>query len=259
MKRILLFLSALFIATTAIAHTINWYVDGSVYHTTTCESGENVTPPTAPEKYGYTFRGWDNYTPIEYLESTETQYIDTGYKPNSNTRAVVEFMATSYITDKPAWLSTLFSARTSTNLETYGEFVCSQDSPNGLRSDYGTNMNEQSCGTNLLLKKIKVDKNKNVTTYTYNGTVLSTIITSVQTFSTPYSLWLFRINDAGRPLGASNIRLYSCKIYDNDVLVRDFIPILDIEGTPCMYDLVERKLYYNAGTGDFIAGPIIGE
>ncbi len=58
MKPFLLFLSALFIATTAIAHTINWYVDGSVYHTTTCESGENIILPTQPEKYGYTFQGW---------------------------------------------------------------------------------------------------------------------------------------------------------------------------------------------------------
>lgn len=192
---------------------------------------------------------------LEYIESTGTQYIDTGFKPNNNTRVVAEFMATSYITDKPTWQSTLFSVRTSGNLEAYGEFVCSQDSPNGLRSDYGTNTNEQSCGTNLLLKKIKVDKNKNVTTYTYNGTVLSTIITSVQTFSTPYSLWLFRINDAGRPLGASNIRLYSCKIYDNDTLVRDFVPVLDYAGIPCMYDQVEGKLYYNKGTGEFVAGP----
>ena len=58
MKRLLLFLSLCFICTAAIAHTINWYVDGSVYHTTTCESGEDVTPPTAPEKYGYDFDGW---------------------------------------------------------------------------------------------------------------------------------------------------------------------------------------------------------
>ena len=30
-------------------------------------------------------------------------------------------------------------------------------------------------------------------------------------------------------------------------------------GTPCLYDKVERKFYYNAGTGQFIAGPVIGE
>ena len=60
-------------------------------------------------------------------------------------------------------------------------------------------------------------------------------------------------------IAPGKIKIYYFKIYDNDVLVRDFIPVLDNYGTPCMYDKVERKFYYNAGTGDFIAGPIIGE
>ena len=57
----------------------------------------------------------------------------------------------------------------------------------------------------------------------------------------------------------SSVRMYNFKIYDNDVLVRDMIPVLDPTGTPCMYDKVEGKFYYNSGTGDFIAGPVIGE
>jgi len=31
-----------------------------------------------------------SYTPVEYIESSGTQYIDTGYKPNNNTKAVFE-------------------------------------------------------------------------------------------------------------------------------------------------------------------------
>ncbi len=46
-------------------------------------------------------------------------------------------------------------------------------------------------------------------------------------------------------------RIYYCKIYDDGVLVRDFIPVLDKEGTPSMYDKVEKKFYYNQGTGEF--------
>jgi hypothetical protein len=81
MKRFLLFLSALFIATTAIAHTINWYVDDSVYHTTICESGDNITPPTAPEKYGYTFKEWKPAVYfVDYITSNGSNYIDTNIK-----------------------------------------------------------------------------------------------------------------------------------------------------------------------------------
>lgn len=57
MKKIIILCVALF-ATNAIAHTIDWYVDGQIYQTTTCESGDNVTPPTPPTKHGYTFVGW---------------------------------------------------------------------------------------------------------------------------------------------------------------------------------------------------------
>ena len=56
-----------------------------------------------------------------------------------------------------------------------------------------------------------------------------------------------------------NARVYKFKLTDNDVLVRDMIPVLDMDGTPCMYDKVEGKFYYNQGTGQFIAGPVIEE
>ena len=57
----------------------------------------------------------------------------------------------------------------------------------------------------------------------------------------------------------SKIKIKYFQIYDNDTLVRDFVPVLDKDDIPCMYDKVERKFYYNQGTGDFIAGPIVGE
>lgn len=49
--------------------------------------------------------------------------------------------------------------------------------------------------------------------------------------------------------------IYSFKIYDNGTLIRDMIPVKDLSGVACMYDKVSGQFYYNAGTGDFIAGP----
>lgn len=61
MKRFLLFLSALFIATTAIAEnmTINWGTDNQLYTTTTCEVGDDVILPSPPTKRGHIFKGWE--------------------------------------------------------------------------------------------------------------------------------------------------------------------------------------------------------
>ena len=54
--------------------------------------------------------------------------------------------------------------------------------------------------------------------------------------------------------------MYYLKILDNDTLVRDFIPVLVPQSNgsykPAMFDRVERKVYYNQGTGaDFEYGP----
>ena len=60
MKKLLIFLGMMAMgAANADTETINWYVDGSVYNTTSCQSGGNVTLPAQPSKTGYTFVGWE--------------------------------------------------------------------------------------------------------------------------------------------------------------------------------------------------------
>jgi len=46
------------ICANTFAQTTNWYVDGTLYQTTSCTSGNDVVPPTPPTKRGYTFSGW---------------------------------------------------------------------------------------------------------------------------------------------------------------------------------------------------------
>ena len=50
------------------------------------------------------------------------------------------------------------------------------------------------------------------------------------------------------------LQVYGAKITLNNELVRDYIPVLDKNGVPCLYEKVERKFYYNQGTGDFLYG-----
>lgn len=64
----------------------------------------------------------------------------------------------------------------------------------------------------------------------------------------------------------TSLRLYSFKMYAGDyfnspdtcVLIRDFIPILDIDGSPCLLDLVSNKVFTNQGLGSFVGGDEIG-
>ena len=45
-----------------------------------------------------------------------------------------------------------------------------------------------------------------------------------------------------------------CKHYSGDELIQDFVPCLNADGVPCMYDLIRRRTFYNKGTGSFTWG-----
>lgn len=248
MKRLLLFLSLYFVCSAAIAHTINWYVDGSVYHTTTCESGDDITPPTAPEKYGYTFKGWRDYTPIEYLESTGTQYIDTGYIPNQDTGVKTKAVFNSVINSE----TNMFGSGQNYDNRAFELYTWEQKlSFNYFNKNY--EIDSMAVGDTIV-----IDWNKNIINYSKNDGPYVEVVHQYGDFVSPHNMVMFAIQ---RPtgIGVGKVKIYYFKIYDNGTLVRDFVPVLDKDGVPCMYDLVENKYYYNAGTGDFIAGPIIGE
>ena len=56
----------------------------------------------------------------------------------------------------------------------------------------------------------------------------------------------------------SKARIYRdfCKIYDNDNLVRDFVPCYrKADDEIGMYDMANGVFYTNAGTGTFLKGP----
>ena len=99
MKRFIFLLTAIFICTIARSDeiTINWLnTDRTINHTTTCTIGGDVILPQTPYKYGYTFNGWAvNYIPIEYLESTGTQYIDTKMAYNHEYRKRTTWLITA--------------------------------------------------------------------------------------------------------------------------------------------------------------------
>lgn len=50
------------------------------------------------------------------------------------------------------------------------------------------------------------------------------------------------------------------KLYDFQMIngsgkiVLDLIPCLDTKGTPCMFDRIANKTFYNKGTGEFLYG-----
>lgn len=49
-------------------------------------------------------------------------------------------------------------------------------------------------------------------------------------------------------------KIWGYKFYLEGTLIRDLWPCYDPDGVACLYDKVEKKYYYNAGSGAFTAG-----
>lgn len=182
----------------------------------------------------------DGYTQLAYVESDGQQYVNTNFAPNNNTRVVCDVVFP--VTDLGTWL---FGARPG------GGQYCFLSYQNKYRSDYANSTDDEMISI-VPTGRLTVDKNKNVTYI--NGEVARTAAQSA--FSCQQNLYLFACNQSGVAHGYGSLKLYSCKIYDNDTLVRDYVPCRSAQNEVGLYDLV-NDTFSTSGVGrpSLIAGP----
>ena len=196
------------------------------------------------------------YIELEYVKGTGTQYINTGYTPNANTK--VELEANVVVTPTKYW-EVLFGSRPSYQ---NSDFSFATSYQNGTKMVLGYGTNAEISGTYPASGKdaiIKLDKGKltisvdgkDIYTYTKTGTFTNAIPMYLMS-------WVCENSTHSREGTAqSNIKLYYCKIWENDELVRNYIPVKDNSGVGALYDLVQNKLYYSESDDDFVAGGVI--
>ena len=196
-----------------------------------------------------------NLVPLQYLECTGTQWIDTGFKLNQDSRVVIDFRITKYQT---TWSSAA--------------------APFGARYAYGNNMFQIFCPVNrssdvyfcwnnafymfrnynILNSPITLDANKNVWTININGNVATYTFTN-NNFQNQGNCYLFKgnfynemPNTNGIDVNDNSHKIISkFDIYDNDTQVRKYRPYLNA-GEPGMLDEINNVWYGNNGTGQFL-------
>ena len=186
-----------------------------------------------------------SYKKLQYIQSSGTQYIDTGFKHNQNTRIVMHVQPVSITAN--AWA---FEGRISYTNASKGVFFY-YDSGKQWNADYNGSGNRKTLAGISSTADLTIDYNKNICTI--NGVSITNTAT---TFQSTANLTLLACNTAGTIAGFLSAKLYSCKIYDNGTLVRDFIPCRSANGTVGLWDDVNSVFYTNAGTGNFISGPL---
>lgn len=238
----------------ANTETINWYVDGETYDTTTCQSGDDIELPTTPTKLGYTFVGWEKvYIPIEYLQFNTVvapginYSLDTGIIPNAYTTFRIKF--TMGVVDSND--RTIIGAGAYSNNSTYRLFAATSGN---LYVDISNSSNGRATANKILNTNSIYDLSIGMV-YIKNYTTNSIIAGSIRgiSYSNPQQS-TFKV----LPRDFQG-KLYLLQIWDNGSLVRDFIPVLDSDNGPCMYDNIEHELYCAPSPDYWIAGPVITE
>lgn len=247
--------------TSETGHTGNGYVritvikagSGSTFikiDSTTWKNQKNIfikTPAILPSEY----------TQLEYIKCEGAQYINTGFIPTGNTRLILDFQLDRK--DGQALFCGGRTAASGSDPVSYTAFF--GNSAGTIRRDYYGTSKTTTKSWNAG-DRIVFDANKNITTINGDSTLLSnftlntssTSIMPIVLFTTCYQA----SSDSSITLSNSNwayYKVFSCKIYDNDILARNFLPAENSSGTLGLYDTVNSTFYTNAGTGTFTAGP----
>lgn len=184
------------------------------------------------------------YQEVEYLESTGTQYINTRYYPNNLTDVECKFMY-NQLTGNTA--SSVFGVRDSDG--SVKQFLMSVSSGK-LWIVSGLN-NRSINGVSPVVNTEYVIRITPQKVY-WNGTEIFTMTNSVADCP-DYSMFMFgRHVHSGSGLANQFYgKIYYLKIYEDGVLVRNFIPCINQSNVAGMYDLANNQFYTNAGTGEF--------
>lgn len=177
------------------------------------------------------------YQELSYIESTGTQYIDPGVTVDSNYIVETKFL----LTGSNKGMGRMFGGGTDMHFE------MAASGTGGFRwsiNGSGTTVSFTS-GTSHIFKCYG-----NGLCY-IDGTQKANLARN----QTSTKLWLFdNYAHTEHAIG----RLYYCKIWNGNTLVRDFIPVKNLlNNTVCLYDKISKQFFTNLGTGTFGEGSVV--
>ena len=179
------------------------------------------------------------YTRLKYLESTGEQYIFAPY----------------FVYDEMEYISQM--------TERTGACICvsgSSDGNNGIyTTEYTSGQRYFRYGPAIGQSFFPLDTFLNVHKVTIkdfelyqNDTLVYSLNKSVFDLSSIDYIGIFARCTINEPSYIFGGLIYSVSYKYRGEMVYKFLPCLDATGTPCMFDIVGRKAYYNIGTGDFL-------
>lgn len=174
------------------------------------------------------------YTFYNFIKSSGTQYINTGVKPDSNTIININFNLVGNVSIN--YERILGSSK--------GSYDYLKLQRNNATTTWAYNVGHVGKWSGTLNQNTDYEMQLTNHNITINGN--ETTFSAIN-YSSNYDLYLFHDNDRN-----GIFKLYSCKIYQNGDLIRDFIPaIRSTDNAVGLFDNANNVFYKNAGTGTF--------
>ena len=182
----------------------------------------------------------DDFTPVSFLQSSGSQYIDTGRKLTQDSDITIDFSIVGELYKNAG----IFGSRESASKNNLTMFQ--QTGPNAFNVDF-SEYRKHRFQTDSSLNRIKIRMNK---TGVLVNDILKKSWSDVADFETPTNGLIFDVGNNNWSGNKAVMRLYSYTDGDAQRLV----PCLDTNGVPCLYDLIGKTALYNQGTGAFTWG-----
>lgn len=205
----------------------------------------------------------DNVNFVEYLQSSGTQYIDTGIKANQGTDVMFDigwksndFCFGARTGSASSFTKALFGVGGSENGFGIGRAGSTSKDFSPFRwSGYSTNerIKARTKKIDRSQSQVGTGQYKNLCQHIPNGN--HTLIQSnFDDYTCDYNQILFGIGQGSTPTTATSARIYRITYYQDGTPIADYLPCLDTNDVPCMWDNIAKEYVYNDGTGTFTYG-----
>ena len=182
----------------------------------------------------------DGYTTLEYIQSSGSQYIDTGHKLTQDSDITIDFMIVGEINRNAG----IFGSRTSASQNNLTLFQ--GVSPSVFSGDF-SEYRKHRFAADSSLERTKIQMNKNGV---WVNDILKKSWSDIADFETPTNGLIFDVGNNNWTNNKAVMRLYGYTDGDAQRLV----PCLNANGVPCLYDLIGKTALYNQGAGSFTWG-----
>lgn len=187
---------------------------------------------------------------IEYLESTGTQWIETGVN------TVVGNLTFEVKYQFPNGTSGYKGLGYTTGSQAQAFYGLNNNEATGLYACFGNNtssLQKQMSSDKTAIHVFKVEIINSVIYYYLDGSLISSSFTT-DAFTLPkFTLFGFTNNNGALISGTAGGKMYYARLMNNGTTLFDVIPVR-IGQTGYLYDRANARFFSNNGTGDFVLG-----